>query len=205
MSYSLALFGEQTYGEDRDDGEEALHTEIDLMKYLPPYYYEVVEMLAIQSKLGGELGEQAEAIETALDQYFVHSATWGLTRWENVLGLKSDSSLPDARRRESIFAKLRGAGTTTKVKIIQTAIAFSGGEVNVVEYPAESRFEVVFVGTKGIPPNMAGFIQMLEDIKPAHLAFALKYTYTVWNQIGTMTWKQARGKTWSELRVYEGV
>jgi len=205
LSYSLALFGEQTYGEDRDDGEEALHTEIDLMKYLPLYYYEVVEMLAIQSKLGGELGEQAEAIETAFDQYFVHSATWGLTRWENVLGLKSDTSLPDARRRESIFAKLRGAGTTTKLKIIQTAIAFSGGEVNVVEYPAESRFEVVFVGTKGIPPNMAGFIQMLEDIKPAHLAFALKYTYTVWNQIGTMTWDEARSKTWSELRVYEGV
>jgi len=205
LSYSLALFGEQTYGEDRDDGEEALHTEIDLMKYLPPYYYEIVEMLAIQSKLGGELGEQAEAIETAFNQYFVDSATWGLTRWENVLGLKSDSSLPDARRRESILAKLRGAGTTTKVKIIQTAIAFSGGEVNVIEYPAESRFEVVFVGTKGIPPNMAGFIQMLEDIKPAHLAFALKYTYTVWNQIGTMTWNQARSKTWSELRVYEGV
>ncbi|WP_053374265.1 putative phage tail protein [Paenibacillus sp. FJAT-27812] len=204
MSYGMAVYGEQGYGEEADGGEVAPHAEIDLMNDLPSFYHPILEMQVIQNQLGGELGKQSADIEEAFEQYFVRSATWGLARWEKVLGLGSDSSLPDARRRESIIAKLRGAGTTTKAKIIQTAFAFSGGEVNVIEYPAESRFEVVFVGTKGIPPNMAGFIRMLEDIKPAHLAFSLKYTYTVWNQIGTMNWQQANSKTWSELRVYEG-
>jgi hypothetical protein len=205
LSYGLTLYGVQAYGEDNEGGEETAPTEIDLMKYLPLYYHQMLEMRLIQGQLGEEIGKQAAAFEDTLAQYYVHSSTWGLTRWEKMMGLASDPSLPNARRRESIIAKMRGAGTTTRVKIIQTAIAFSGGEVNVVEYPAESRFEVVFVGTKGIPPNMAGFIRMLEDIKPAHLAYSLKYTYTVWNQIKALTWNQAKGKTWSELRVYEGV
>ncbi|MGO4545786.1 putative phage tail protein [Paenibacillus sp. 2TAB23] len=205
MSYGLMLYSVQTYGEENVGGEDTAPAEIDLMSYLPSYYQQFLEMLLIQKCLGEEIGKHSERQEDVLNQYFVQSATWGLARWEKTIGLSSDSSLPYARRRESVIAKLRGAGTTTKVKVIQTAMAFSGGEVNVVEYPAESRFEVVFVGTKGIPPNMSGFIQMLEDIKPAHLAYSLKYTYSVWNQIKELSWNLAKSKTWSELRVYEGV
>ncbi|WP_246096562.1 putative phage tail protein [Paenibacillus sinopodophylli] len=195
----------QTYGKESEGGEEAAPSAIDLMSYLPSYYQQVLEMDFIQGGLGERIVELSAAHEDVLKQYFVQTSTWGLARWEKILGLSSDSSLSYAHRRESVIAKLRGAGTTTRTKIIQTATAFSGGEVNVVEYPEESRFEVLFVGTKGIPPNMAGFIQMLDDIKPAHLSYSLKYTYTVWNQIKELTWQQAKSRTWSELRVYEGV
>ncbi|GAD14194.1 hypothetical protein GBL_2411 [Geobacillus kaustophilus GBlys] len=87
--------------------------------------------------------------------------------------------------------------------IQNAAAAFSGGEVEVIEYPSEYRFEVKFIGVKGIPPNMAGFIDMLEQIKPAHLAYSFKYTYTVWDAVKSLTWAQVNTKTWNELKVYD--
>ena len=88
--------------------------------------------------------------------------------------------------------------------IKETAEAFSGGEVDVIEYPEESKFIVKFIGVKGIPRNMQGFIDMLETIKPAHLGYEFKYTFTVWNHLTGLTWEQVNAMTWDELRVYEG-
>ena len=51
---------------------------------------------------------------------------------------------------------------------------------------------------------MQGFIDMLDAIKPAHLAYEFKYTYTVWNHLTDLTWGQVNAMTWDELRVYEG-
>ena len=58
--------------------------------------------------------------------------------------------------------------------IVDTAKAFSGGDVEVLEDAANHRFVVRFVGVKGIPRNMQGFINMLEEIKPAHLVYAFE-------------------------------
>jgi hypothetical protein len=106
--------------------------------------------------------------------------------------------------REQINAKLRGTGTTTRQMLIDTAAAFSGGEVDVIECPAEYRFVVKFVGILGIPPNMSGFIQMLEQVKPAHLTYSFEYTYTTWANLLSLTWGGATSKTWNQLRTYGG-
>ena len=87
--------------------------------------------------------------------------------------------------------------------IKSVAIAFSGGEVDVQEYTNEYRFVVQFIGIRGIPQNMPGLISAIEEIKPAHLMYSFKYTYTAWQQIN-MTWQQAKTKTWGDLRIYEG-
>jgi hypothetical protein len=102
------------------------------------------------------------------------------------------------------WQKLRGSGTVTKEYIKAVATAFSGGEVAVIEYPKEYRFEIKFVGVLGIPPNMAGFLATLNDIKPAHLGYEISYTYTVWNMLLPLNWYTAGTRTWSQLRVYGG-
>jgi len=50
---------------------------------------------------------------------------------------------------------------------------------------------------------MASFIEMIEDLKPAHLTYSLEYTYTWWNMLKEITWAQAGMGTWNDLRVYE--
>lgn len=200
FTYGLLPNGKQAGAGDRPDIPLP-----DLMRMLPGYYRESKVMKAIQSADAAELGEFRFALDETLKQFFVDTATWGLDGWEKELGLSTDPASPAVRRRELVRAKLRGTGTTTKQMIIEAAAAFSGGEVEVTEYPEESRFEVKFVGVKGIPPNMAGFIQMLEDIKPAHLAYSFAYTYTTWGNLLSLRWSDASAKTWSELRTYEGV
>lgn len=205
MVDSDILYGMLSYGVDTTP-EEGLEPYIpNLMKYLPECYHELLEMQAVQGANAKETGAFRYAMDDLLNQCFIQTATWGLDIWERELGLTTDVSKAYERRREVIIAKLRGAGTTTKEMIRRVATAFSGGDVEVIEYPAEHRFEVQFVGTMGIPPNMEGLIQAIEEIKPSHLAYSFKYTYTWWDTVKNLTWDQTKMKTWNELRVYEGV
>lgn len=197
------MYGLLTYSEEGVLQEGPEVGAPDLMKYLPEYYQGVLEMEALQASAGAACGEIAYAVADSDDQKTLESATWGLARWERMLGLTTDLSKSYATRREMIKAKLRGSGTTTPEMIRRTASAFSGGDVEVVEVPGAYRFEVRFVGTLGIPANMARLIQIMEEIKPAHLDYSFVYSYTWWDSLKSLTWNSAHGKTWNELRVYE--
>ena len=200
--YGSNLYGQTGYGID-ENTETSEGSFIDLMAYLPEYYQNAKEMKELQTVLGYEVGAVEYGVEDILKQRFISTATWGLDRWEETFNLSTDKSKSYARRREILKAKLRGTGTVTKKMIGNVAVAFSGGEVKVIEYPQEYRFVVQFVGIKGIPQNMYGLIAALEEIKPSHLAYSFQYTYTVWKQLST-TWENAGQKTWDDLRIYEG-
>ena len=88
--------------------------------------------------------------------------------------------------------------------IKNTAEAFSGGEVEVIENFSDYSFIVKFVGVKGIPKNLALFKKMIEEIKPAHLNYELAFTYTVWSMVmaATNTWDDFSNKTWVDLMDY---
>lgn len=176
----------------------------DFMKYLPDCYQDSIKMNNLLQSIGKEFGVLSYNINELLNQMYVDTTTWGLELWEKQLGIQTDISKSNTARREIIKAKLRGAGTTTKSMIKNTAIAFSGGDVDVIEYPKENRFVIQFVGVLGIPPNMAGLIQSIEEIKPAHLSYSFKYTYTVWNNFNDLKWNDINTKIWAELRIYEG-
>lgn len=205
MSYGANKYGEYKYGEESiSDSDIELYTP-DLMSFLPWYYQGNSTIIELQNSMSKPLGQLLYLIEDLIyNQLFINSATWMLSMYEDKLALKRNAGLSYEERREIIKAKLRGRGTTTKQMIKETAEAFSGGEVDVIEYPEEYKFVVKFIGVKGIPRNMQGFIDMLEAIKPAHLAYEFKYTYTVWNHLTDLTWGQANAMTWDELRVYEG-
>lgn len=203
MAYGQTQYGVLQYSASPEDGQITPHNP-DLMRYLPMYWQEVREMQVLQQATGAEVGLLWDAADDLMRQFFVSTATWGLGRWEKELGLITDPSKPVEHRREIILAKLRGASTATLEMIRNVASTFSGTDVRVIEYPAEYRFVVQFIGQYGIPPNMAGLIQTIEDIKPAHLAYEFKYTYTVWNMLKNLNWQQAKTRTWENLRLYEG-
>ena len=203
--YGETLYGILQYGEELQPiGEDIQPYKPDLMCYLPHFYASSTIMKAIQDAYAEELGQVYYFLEDFLKQFLTPAtATWGLAFWEQELGLKTDISKSYEERREIIMARLRGIGTVGKNVLISAASAFSGGDVDVIEYPAEHRFVVKFIGTLGVPKNMASFIDMVEDMKPAHLAYEFEYTYTWWNMLKEITWAQAGLGTWDDLRVYE--
>ncbi|MBC2579685.1 YmfQ family protein [Clostridium sp. DJ247] len=202
------MYGNNPYGTLKyaanNAAEEQLQPYIpELMKYLPPYYNNSRIMQDTQNSIALEIGKVRYIKQDLLNQFFVDTATWGLsTIWEKPLGIQTDLNKSYEDRREIIKAKLRGSGTVTKAMIKNVAEAFSGGEVNIIENFADYSFIVQFIGIKGIPKNMAGLIDMIETIKPAHLGYSFKYTYTWWNNLKELTWDQANTKSWNDLKVY---
>ena len=203
MGYGKQIYGTALLGTDGNDGNQPEYSKLDLMSYLPEYYQGIRDMEELQEAASDELGLFLFSMDDLLNQCFVGTATWGLDFWESEFVLETETEKSIKRRREQIKAKVRGSGTTTKQMIKDTAVAFSGGEVDVIEYPAEHRFEVRFIGTKGIPANMPGFMAMIEHIKPAHLAYSFRYSYTWWDSLKHLTWNSVHSLTWSELKVYE--
>jgi hypothetical protein len=175
----------------------------DLMKYLPKYYYRSNLMIAIQDANAKEIAKVRYTIDDARKQLSIDTATRGLVWRERDLGIVTDLSKPEMFRREIIKAKLQGRGTITKELIKNTATAFANAEVDVIEHNDEFAFTIKFIGVKGIPPNMAGLINEIEIIKPAHLLYNFEYTFTWWGLLSDLTWENAESMTWDELRAYE--
>ena len=175
-----------------------------LMDLLPSGIYgDNATMQELQALFTVNINTLADDFNTMLNECFVGTASALLSRYEEVYGLEVNVSKSNTWRRERITAKIRGTGTTTKQMIEEVAMSFSGGEVAIHEYQEEYRFVVQFIGVKGIPQNMAGLIAALDEIKPAHLVYSFKYTYTIWSQL-TITWGESRQKLWGDLRIYEG-
>ena len=208
--YSKKIYGVSSYLDIEKVKEEQdkieIKRETDLLEYLPSFYHNSDVIKSFMESNSIEVDTLKAYIEDLSKNLYVKTATWGLDLFEEELGLVTDKSVSYEERRERILAKKRGNGTTTKAMIKNTAEAFSGGQVEVIEKFNEYSFIVKFVGVRGIPKNLALFKQMIEEIKPAHLNYELAFTYTVWNMIMSKSniWNDFGNKTWVELMSYEG-
>jgi uncharacterized protein YmfQ (DUF2313 family) len=200
--YGSTQYGLLQYSQNTPDDEQIISYSPDLMKYLPFYYSNSEVMKNIQTSISKEIGRLYYSVEDILNQFFIDTATWSLNLWEKELGIKTDISKSYEFRREIIKAKLRGTGTVTKKMLKNTVLAYTNAEVSIIENPQDYSFIIKFIGVKGIPKNMAGLIETIENIKPAHLAYSFEYTFSWWNNIKSLTWTQAKTNTWNQLREY---
>lgn len=203
--YGNNLYGLVQYAQEKTDNGQQEEYFVDLARYVPPFLVELRELAELYRTEGYEIGYLQHNLRDLFDQAFIVSATWGLVLWEQMYGVTTNMSLSYEQRQEILMAKLRGQSTTTKQMIEDTAAAFSGGEVQVIEDNPHHHFVVRFVGVKGIPRNMQAFINMLNDIKPAHLSYSFEYTYTTWGDLKGMTWGELKNMTWGKVKVMKGV
>lgn len=201
--YGDIQYGILKYSQDSPNDEEIKPYIPELMAYLPSYYNKNQSMMKdIQNAIAQEAGRANYSSVDMLDQFFLDTATWGLDIWERELGVETDASSVNETRRESIKAKLRGSGTITKEMLKNTALAFTNAEIEIIENYEDYSFIIKFIGVKGIPSNMQAFIDMVEAIKPAHLAYSFQYTFSWWDNIKDLTWNNANTYTWNTIREY---
>ncbi|GAA0735761.1 YmfQ family protein [Clostridium oceanicum] len=201
--YGSIKYGVNKYGQELIVTEDEIELyRPDLLACLPPFLREIPEFKAWNDVVGYEIALLNWKRQDLLKQCFIDTATWGLYLWEEEYGILADLNKSYEERREIVKAKKRGHGTVTKKLIKNIAEAFSGGECEVIEHTESYCFTIKFIGIKGIPKNLAAFKEMIEIIKPAHLDYDFKYTYTVWNFLKDKNLVWNTKKTWNHLKVY---
>lgn len=175
---------------------------MNLLRLLPEDYPKspaVVELQKAIEKLGTATEED---VADLLDQFFLDTATWGLSCWEKVYGVESDAKKSLEVRRSAVRAKMRGMGTTTVELVQNVSESFVNGEVAVEEHNDEYRFDIVMLSVIGIPPNMEDLKRAIEEIKPAHLAYEIIIKYNTWGMVrnSQMTWGAAQERKWVEMK-----
>jgi chorismate mutase len=171
------------------------------MKALAPEIFrEIKEYIEIFNVQGEEINRVYGAIAEALDQCFVSTATRALERWEKMLAIPVDNAKETAYRRDVILSKIKGGGTVTPALIKTVAESYNNGEVDVIEHPETYSFEVKFIGTRGIPPNLSDLQNAIHELKPAHLAVTYTFTYTTWGEVKQTTWAVVKTGTWEDLK-----
>ncbi|BDR84864.1 YmfQ family protein [Clostridium tetani] len=177
--YGSINYGANQYGQELETKNKEIELyRPDLLAYLPPVLRKIKEFKIWDDVVGYELALLNWKREDLIKQCFIDTATWGLSLWEDEYGIEADLSKSYEERREILKAKKRGHGTVTKKLIKETAEAFSGGEVEIIEHPESYSFVVKFIGVYGIPKNMGDFKDMLETIKPAHLGYTFEFILT---------------------------
>ena len=120
------------------------------------------------------------AIQPSLDA--LEAAFWAMTEnivvdtaedwlplWEWAYGLTGSGSVE--ARRSAVKAKMRGAGTTTLDRIQAVADAYANAGATVWEDNPAYMFYIRLNLTGDTVPDIPGLRRVLEEIKPAHLAF----------------------------------
>lgn len=169
---------------------------------LPQDYRKSPAVVEIQRALEKICSEAGADIDELREQFFLSTATWGLSFWEWILGIETESGKEAALRRSVIMAKLRGSGTTTVAMLQNVSESFVNGETEIVEHNDAYYFDVVMLSVIGIPPNMEDMKHVIEEIKPAHLDYQIVLKYNTWGMVaaGGRRWSDIAGRKWSEVR-----
>lgn len=171
-----------------------------LKDYLPERLLSL-PVAEFQDAFQPEIDKLAEAIfQTTEYELFAKTADRWLPLWETAYGLPVDPQKPISFRRSRLMSKIRGAGTTTAEMIEQVVASFANSDCEVIEHPEDYRFDIKFIGTIGIPPNMDDVRAAIEEIKPAHLAYQFIYLFRTWGDIKGQTWGGLVSQTWGEIK-----
>ena len=173
---------------------------MSLIDKYPEFWKDSALTVKIIDAMGAETEILRGALADLLAQCNVATATWGLDLWERQLGLETDVEKDLDFRRTRVISRLRGTGTVTVAMIQNVAESFSNGEVAVIEDAANYHFDIKFVGTIGIPPNMDDLTAVINEIKPAHLTYAYIYVYNTHGKLAAYTHAQLAAYTHAQLR-----
>ena len=176
-----------------------------MREYLPNLYRKSKVMNQLMDSLESEYELLKQEVELTENQFFVLLADKNIGNHEADTGITPDLSANLETRRGRILSRLRGTGTVTKTMMKNVAASFVNGEIEIIEYASEYLFAVKFMSKQGVPYNLSDIQQVIEDIKPAHLAVEYIFTYRLWQDVlTTLTdWSGARTYSWEDLMTFE--
>ncbi len=174
------------------------------MSDLPAYYRKSKVMNELFRSIEAEYARLENEVKLTENQFFVILADKNIQNHEQDVGVSPDDTADLETRRGRVLSKLRGTGTVTKTMMKNVAASFVNGDIEITEYPSQYLFSVAFTSKQGVPYNIADIQNMIEEIKPAHLAVEYIFTYRLWEDVKNdlQNWTMVKPYTWEELLTF---
>lgn len=120
-----------------------------------------------------ELDRISQLIALLEKQLTISTADFLLPRHEQIYGMATNPEESLDVRRARLLARLNARGATTVASVQDLAKIVTGCSSEILEYPAEYLFRVVFPIDV---PNLLEFRRALDERKPAHLLYIIRRT-----------------------------
>lgn len=145
---------------------------VDLKRYLPQFLEHDPTFAATLESLSKEHEKQRLTLMDITKQFFVKTATWGLSDWEEFVGLEHNPVDTVQTRRNKILMKLAGADSVTVpflTRLVNLYVADS--QAVVIDHPDTYSIEILYHG--GQIMNYAKLRDAVNIYIPAHIGYKL--------------------------------
>ena len=172
----------------------------NLARYLPQFLQEDEHFKATLAACSTEHEKYRLLLDELSNQFYVQTATWGLSDWERLLALQPNAADDYAQRRNRILLYLQGRQISTidfLERLVKRYLS-SDGTDHIVEHNEQNVFHVFIDSGKVL--YLSDLHDGLDTSKPAHLAYsiilAMKRRLFL-NRAGAIQLRIVPGKTWT--------
>lgn len=145
----------------------------NLARYLPQFLQEDEHFKATLAACSTEHEKYRLLLDEITNQFYVETATWGLSDWERIVDIAPKPSDTYDERRRRVLLKLQSHQTSTLAFMEQLISRYlDAGRGYIEEHPERYAFRVMLEGCLIDKP---GLIEALETYKPAHLGYDFRF------------------------------
>lgn len=167
--------------EDNTINEEQIKeyfVDLTKAKYVPRLIYNDPNTNKVFTQQGLEIGKLKYYIDDLINNCFIETATWSLDIWEYEYGVISKDTDTIEIRRNRLLAKKKASGTITP-KVIKNICNSFVDNTKIIQHYEDYYFELLLENiNKGFQNFLEELIQIIEEIKPAHLEVFYKLIQT---------------------------
>lgn len=145
---------------------------VNLLRYLPKFLAKDPTFKNLEDTLSWEHEQYRLKLVDIAKQFFLETSTWGLSDWENFLGITPNSEQSFELRKAVARVKLRGADTMTVENTKRLMREFMTEGEPLIEELGD--FEIR-VGLDNAVYSWKELFQALLEYLPAHLDFSIKF------------------------------
>ena len=156
---------------------------VNLWEYMPEHLRKDIETTALLNVESEEHNRQEEILKEIIDQFFVETATWGLSLYERDYGLTPNPGDDYTQRRNRIYLRLQRHQTSTKEFMKKLVKRYVSAEsvVDIEEYSANYAFKVIVDGGDILYKD--DLTEAIDTYKPAHLGHFIEYVYKLLDEL----------------------
>lgn len=177
----------------------------NLMQDLNKIYKNDELIKQLMMACGLSLDEFTITRDDLVAQYDMDSMTWGIALWEKLLNIKTDANKPIQDRRSQIEARWKSDGKSDITLIQEICNGWLNGEVLVTFIGGKVKLD--FKSILGIPSDLQGLLNSVNELIPAHLEVIYEIKYLTWDSCekANKTWTQFEtlNMTWDLFEVWK--